>query len=132
MTTGPWKPISLQSYTERITDIDARAEVSEALEVKLSVSFGVSGHTPSSVATVSLRHKTSLVRAEQTGIKIVGERGHADFLFSKEDVELWYPVGYGKQPIYGIEIELRDQVHTVQSYPLILSTDILNRPLSWM
>jgi beta-mannosidase len=49
--------------------------------------------------------------ADECNIKTNSGQFRANFGFSAGFLELWYPVGYGKQPIYTIEIEVIDEVN---------------------
>ena len=37
----------------------------------------------------------------------------ASFHFKEEDIKLWYPVGYGEQPLYDVEVQVLDDVRPV-------------------
>ncbi|KAH9948346.1 glycoside hydrolase family 2 protein [Amylocystis lapponica] len=108
MTAGPWKPISLETYTARITDVDVRTRVAEDLSANLDVSFSLSSEDHS-IASVSLKGPDGTPVASQTSIKISHSTARAQFKLSAGTFELWYPVGYGKQPLYTIEVEVADE-----------------------
>ncbi|OBZ77132.1 Beta-mannosidase B [Grifola frondosa] len=109
MTVGPWKPISLQTYRTRITDLDVRPQVNEDLTALLDVDFILSNKA-SSVASVLVKGPQGNTLVGQSSIRI-GADGHAKahFRFSPAVYELWYPVGYGGQPIYSVEVEVADE-----------------------
>ncbi|KAF5387820.1 hypothetical protein D9615_000372 [Tricholomella constricta] len=108
MTVGPWKPISLQSYENRIADLDVRNQVSEALDVKLIVEFTFSEKAPG-LASLVLKAPDGSIEASAT--KISTDTGHAKVAFDFEagKLDLWFPVGYGKQPLYTVEAELASE-----------------------
>lgn len=109
MTAGPWKPISLETYEARITDIDIRSKVSEDLSANLDVNFTLS-RDDRSIASVTLKGPDGSMVIGQSSIKISNSNARAQFKLSPGAYELWYPVGYGKQPVYTVEIEVADQV----------------------
>jgi beta-mannosidase len=110
MTVGPWKPITLEFYQIRITDLDMRSEVSESLDVRLSATFTFSEKTPGYVSFLLKRPNGSL-EVSANKIHINGaRRAKVDFEWKAGQLDLWYPVGYGAQPLYIVEIELTDQV----------------------
>ncbi|KAG5646603.1 hypothetical protein DXG03_002907 [Asterophora parasitica] len=109
-------PISLQFYKNRIVDLDVRSDVSEARDVKLSAKFTFSEKAPG-FASFALKAPDGSIKASAT--KIPSDVGHANVAFEFEagKLDLWYPVGYGKQPLYTVETELSDEVsvHTVSA-----------------
>lgn len=109
MTAGPWKPISLETYQARISDVDIRARVSEDLSASLDVSFTLS-RDDHSIASVNVRGPDGSLVTGQSSIQIQQSEAKARFKFSAGTYELWYPVGYGKQPLYTVEIEVKDEV----------------------
>ncbi|CDO71388.1 Glycoside Hydrolase Family 2 protein [Trametes cinnabarina] len=108
MTVGPWKPIRLETYNVRIADIDIRPRVNEQLGANLDVTFELSSNTQS-IASVSVRDPEGKVIIGQSNITIKSERADAHFKLSAGVLDLWYPVGYGKQPIYSVEIQITDK-----------------------
>jgi beta-mannosidase len=113
MTVGPWKPIGLHTYNTKIVDIDVRSKISERLDVDLTVDFSLSTLT-SGLASVTLRDSLGVQVAEENNMKATLEPLRAEFTFSAGFLDLWYPVGYGKQPLYTVEVKLADEVHTMQ------------------
>lgn len=111
MTVGPWKPIALETYHSRIADVDIRSRVHEDLTVNLDVNFEVS-NPDDSIATVSLKGPDGNLVIGQSDMKIGDTQAQAHFKLSSGAYEPWYPVGYGKQPLYTVEITLADAVRT--------------------
>ncbi|KDQ64291.1 glycoside hydrolase family 2 protein [Jaapia argillacea MUCL 33604] len=108
MTVGPWKPITLHTYTSSINQVDIRPKVSPSLSVDLSVSFSLSNKIPSSASVVLKDSKGNKVLGE-TGIKTDGGNGLVQWSLEGGKVDLWWPIGYGKQPLYTVEIEVVDK-----------------------
>ncbi|THV08604.1 glycoside hydrolase family 2 protein [Dendrothele bispora CBS 962.96] len=108
MTVGPWKPVSVQFYENRIAEVDVRSRVSEQLDVKVSVALTFAAKTPG-LATVSLKAPDGSVVASNKDISGTSGQAETKFEFKTGEVELWYPVGYGKQPLYTVEVELTDE-----------------------
>ena len=108
MTAGPWKPIRLETYATRIADLDVRPRVDAKLSAAVDIAFELSkggAHT----ASVSLQDPEGKVVVGQTNISVKSERAEAHFKLSAGTLELWYPVGYGKQPQYTVEIAIMGQ-----------------------
>ncbi|KAK7049564.1 hypothetical protein VNI00_005595 [Paramarasmius palmivorus] len=107
MTTGPWKPISLQVYHNRITELDVRSKVSQKLDVQMSVGLEFQ-EKAAGTASVTLKSPDGTVVASDSHISTESGHCHVSFSFTAGEVELWYPVGYGKQPLYTVEVEISD------------------------
>ncbi|THH15213.1 hypothetical protein EW146_g5231 [Bondarzewia mesenterica] len=112
MTAGPWRPIFIHAYEARITDLRISSTVSPDLkEVDLTVDITLSSQSDST-ATVSLKTLSGSEVDKKKGIKFDDGKCQVKFHFKKGEVELWFPVGYGKQPIYEVEVvvEKEDKV----------------------
>lgn len=110
MTVGPWRTISLHSYESRITDVRVRTEVTKAFDVTILISVesdAIEGYVDITVNDSnkkSLRKEASLLKDGKTLVKFIG---------SKDEFDLWYPVGHGKQCLYTVEVRLSDGVRYV-------------------
>lgn len=110
MTTGPWKPIKLETYENHIADLDIRSEISVALDVKLSATFTFSEKTPG-YASFILKKPDGSVEASADKIPVNGAGlAKVQFEWQAGEIQLWYPVGYGAQPLYTVEVSLTDKV----------------------
>jgi len=107
MTVGPWKPISLHTYDVYLSDVDIRSDVSEALDVKISVDFSLS-HEFSGLASITLYDPEGDIVHTEKNIKIEFTNGHSEFKFSSGELQLWYPIRYGKQPLYSLIVSVSD------------------------
>ncbi|KAG7097004.1 hypothetical protein E1B28_004398 [Marasmius oreades] len=107
MTTGPWKPVSVQTYRNRITELDVRSKVSPTLDVQLSIRLELLEKVPGTASVTLKSPDGSMV---VTDGHISTDTGHSQisFSFTPGEVRLWYPVGYGKQPLYTVEVEVKD------------------------
>jgi hypothetical protein len=104
MTVGPWKPVLLHTYESRISDLDIRTAFNGDhidLTVNLTVSPPTPGEASFALASLDKRFKAD-----------IDEDGHAkgSLRLNLKDVELWYPVGYGKQWLYELEASVRTEV----------------------
>lgn len=111
MTVGPWRPVSVQAYTTRITDLRALPVVTDD-HVELEVKLELSDPLPGAKASVTLKGPDNEVVIGQNGVDVSTGKGTASFKFSKGVLELWYPVGYGKQPLYNVEVNITGSVST--------------------
>ncbi|KAF8913858.1 beta-mannosidase [Gymnopilus junonius] len=108
MTVGPWKPIKIETYRNRITDLDIRSSVSETLEVSLSANFAFFENTQDSVS-FTLRSPDGAVEVSSNDVPIIASTAGVNFEWKAGRLQLWYPVGYGAQPLYTAEVQLRDR-----------------------
>lgn len=109
MTAGPWRPIHLHSYTTHIQDFRVSSKVDSELAVDVDVSLSLDGPTSGSAVSVFLLDPFGN-KIQKSDKPLDGRDTSAHFHLNKGDVELWYPVGYGKQPIYSVRVEVKDQV----------------------
>ena len=102
---GIWRPIRLEAYDRcRIEDVRIRQDHSaENGRVGLSVSFAAPGCSGPLTAEVTLRGPAGEVIAQKRA-----DHFCADFLL--KDPALWWPNGYGKQPLYTLEVVLRSEL----------------------
>ena len=112
MTVGPWKPISLHTYDIRIVDVDIRCRVSETLGAEAIVNVELSENTPGSIS-VALGDVNGTVVRCYDGTTPESGRTHTHFTCTPGEIDLWYPVHYGKQPLYTIEVQVKDAVGCV-------------------
>ena len=112
MTTGPWRPIRFHAYDIRIAEVWANAIVSEKLEPRLDLSFELAGDEFTGTVRVFVRGPNRASTKEIDDVKVTDGKGSAAHTFGGDEVELWYPVRYGKQPIYEIEVVAIDDVST--------------------
>ncbi len=110
MTCGPYRPISLITFNARIESVNTRAHISAApalspsLKVDITVGGDVSAVKGAKVVLKSL--DGTVVREEK--VQQVGENAVSWDL--KDRVQLWWPVGYGSQNLYHVEISLLGDV----------------------
>ena len=125
MTAGPYRPISIKSYTASIGNMYARASVdlaglSQGLSpvFTLAVDLVILGAPGTAIGTsVIIRRRGSSNPIDEATIQpsspfqpgvLIAD--HAKFVFTNNEVELWWPVGYGQQPLYEVEVLLKDKV----------------------
>ncbi|GFZ45160.1 Beta-mannosidase B [Saitozyma sp. JCM 24511] len=109
MTVGPWRPISLETYSHRLENVRIDSDLLSPSYTTgtLTASFDVSPSLPSSGG-----HKVQAVLRDQAG-KTVKEQtlvfGKDKLDWKLDDVEGWYPRNYGNQPLYQLELTLQDK-----------------------
>lgn len=115
MTAGPWRPVQLHSYATHINDLRVSSNVNSDLAVDLDISVSLDAPF-SGTADIVLLDSSSNVVVKENDLKLENGNAKAHFHLKKGDVELWYPVGYGKQPIYSVRVEVKNTV-CIRSMP---------------
>ncbi|KAH9903830.1 glycoside hydrolase family 2 protein [Xylariomycetidae sp. FL2044] len=99
LTCGPWRPISLEIYESRITDLWCDIDVEKSLK-----SATVVVHAPTEGSASKVRFDISL-----DGVPVAEQVVDAgsNVTFTVANPELWYPARYGKQPLYMVQATLQ-------------------------
>ncbi|KAJ7983162.1 glycoside hydrolase [Mycena polygramma] len=104
MTCGPYRPITLKTYTVRLQEVQTHALLSDENAPSLKVDVTLQG----AAHNTSLR--IALSDANQTVIKsqdVPSTTGALSWDLAGL-VEPWWPVGYGAQPLYTVSVSLFD------------------------
>ncbi|KAF4999106.1 hypothetical protein FDECE_11607 [Fusarium decemcellulare] len=110
LTCGPWRPINLEVYESRISDLHAEVDVDGSLKTaKVIVRATVEGKAS------KVRFDVSLDGKEVATNTAVVQDTEATTNFHIQDPALWYPIRYGKQPLYTIKATLLDSESEVDS-----------------
>ncbi|KAG9241152.1 glycoside hydrolase superfamily [Calycina marina] len=95
MTCGPWRPVSLEVYSSRISDLYFSSSVDSSLKVaQLVAKADIEGTAEVVKFGIFLKNKpvsTQIVKVAKS---------HATHTFDIFDPALWYPKPYGEQPLY--------------------------------
>ncbi|EIM92628.1 glycoside hydrolase [Stereum hirsutum FP-91666 SS1] len=134
MTAGPYRSIHLLTYaksTVRLSSIHAQALVSATLKPSFVLDLALAGVDATSLksvprASVTLKDLSgNVIRTAEVDLKIDsiqggdGEGGVAQVVkvvewnFEDAEVQLWWPVGYGSQHLYTVEVTLLDQADAI-------------------
>ncbi|KAL1958971.1 hypothetical protein VTO42DRAFT_3524 [Malbranchea cinnamomea] len=97
LTCGPWRPINLEIYSARISDLYFRTKVDKSLKhAELTATVEVEGDAEA--GTVEFRIALDGEEKGKATAKV--DRGIATVTFHVPDPQLWYPARYGRQPLY--------------------------------
>ncbi|MFF1359813.1 glycoside hydrolase family 2 TIM barrel-domain containing protein [Streptomyces sp. NPDC058297] len=105
VTSGIWRPVTLESYSgDRIAQIrllaDAGTDGVPCLTVALDVDrLGGTGELTAEVEVAGERARLSVPEGRSCG----------QVSLSVPGAELWWPRGYGKQPLYEVTVRLGEQ-----------------------
>ena len=114
MTVGPWKGVTIQSYKTRISDfristiLDLNASGSDFL--KGNVSFAIAGENRDVVALPTIAKSSGDDFQTLSTVSLDSGHGISSFSAKPGDLELWYPIGHGKQVMHRVELTVKDAV----------------------
>ncbi|ETI25187.1 hypothetical protein G647_04560 [Cladophialophora carrionii CBS 160.54] len=104
MTAGPWRPIWLETYQSRISNVWFDIQVSNDNQSASGQIFVSSEGRSKSVKIEVTQDGTAVFEQEaQTGAD-----GLNAVNITLENPKLWYPNGYGSQPLYEVRARLSD------------------------
>ncbi|MHC4915393.1 MAG: beta-mannosidase [Planctomycetota bacterium] len=107
-TSGIWKPVRLEAFEARIADVWPRVELAaDAKSAKLSARVAVES-AAAGRAELALRlagHGLELEVVEE--VELAAGASTHEVTFEVESPELWWPNGYGDQPLYELRSALR-------------------------
>lgn len=128
-TSGPWKPIWLETFTERISQFLVRQSVSEDLSTaKIIINGTASSAQPSSTILLTVTNPNgSTLLTEETPISSTGTFSTT---LTVSNPELWYPFTYGSQPLYTISGALNKTSHTETRTLGLRRLQLLQHPLT--
>ncbi|KAF8529175.1 glycoside hydrolase family 2 protein [Hysterangium stoloniferum] len=106
MTMGPWRPVFLHTYKARITDLRIQVDVSETLDTTISISIVVT--YPTGICSISIKDQHGVI-VRNADLPVRDGEVLTQFNSAKGEFDLWYPVGYGKQPLYTVEVVINDE-----------------------
>lgn len=105
MCAGIWRPIRLETYSMRISDL--RADISIAKDfgsAKIQVSVEVES---SSHRNVDVQYKLYLGdRLISSAQNSLSDNSTTSAVLGVDQVELWWPCGYGTQAMYTVEVSI--------------------------
>lgn len=127
-TCGPWKEVRLESYHARVEDL----RVDYAVDASLTKVSGkliaiIEGSTGDRVDfSASLDGKEVF-----KGSADLDDQRKAQVEFQVNDPKLWYPHGYGKQPLYTVTATLVHQekdLHSISKRTGFRHTELVQEP----
>lgn len=112
MTCGPWRDVRLETYHARIAELRVDYAVkSNFSQVSGCIVATVEGSIGKVVKFSTMLGKQLVM--EQAAV--VGSDGTATVSFHINDAKLWYPFGYGEQPLYTVKATLTDGKHELHT-----------------
>ncbi|CAI6092577.1 unnamed protein product [Clonostachys chloroleuca] len=120
MTAGPWRPVRLEVSWANINDTVVKYELSQDLmEVNGDIKVDVEGEFDE--IHVSVRFQDDIVfHKSTTALEFCGavaSLGRTAIIpFAINDPKLWFPVGYGGQPLYDVDVYILKDGQTLDSW----------------
>ncbi len=136
ITAGPWRPIRLEAYAHRIADVHCPSEVaadlhSAVLPVRVTVEVRkLTSMASDLMVRLSLHGPTNELLAEANRPV---QDGQASSRFEMTAPHLWWPRGYGQQPLYRLVATLESGGETLDRRELRLGLrrlSLLQEPLT--
>ena len=126
-TCGPWRPISLEVYEARIADLSFETAVDKGLAfADVDVTVEVEGSPD------KIKIEISLAGEEVASKTVVVTGDSVKIPFHLKNPALWYPIRYGKQPLYDIKATILHNdtaVDTVTKKTGLRRARLIQRPL---
>lgn len=127
-TCGPWRPVNLEIFESRLADLYFHTTVEDSLK-----SAKVVAHASVEGAASTVRFDVSLDGKAVASETVKGESGDIQATFHINSPALWYPIRYGKQPLYTVKATLlssEDQdIDTVTKKIGIRRAELIQREL---
>ncbi|MBN2114980.1 MAG: glycoside hydrolase family 2 protein [Anaerolineales bacterium] len=134
---GVWKDIRLEGYSVRFEDVHVRQEHDS---VRVAISAEIQVNTPATLPlTASLKVTAPDGQEWQVEDSLLslyanGEEKIVNLKSEIENPQLWWPNGYGSQPLYEVEVTLKDgeTVLDQRNYKIGLRTlELRQEPDQW-
>ncbi|KAK1726478.1 family 2 glycosyl hydrolase [Colletotrichum acutatum] len=128
LTCGPWRPINLEVYESRLSDLYFETSVDDSLK-----SAKVVAHATTEGKASKVRFDVSL-DGKSLASETIDAKADADIAatFQIQDPALWFPIRYGKQPLYTVTATLlsgSDEVDTLSKKIGIRKVELVQRPV---
>lgn len=128
MTCGPWRPINLEVFSSRISDLYFTSNVDKSLKsAELVAKADIEGTATDVKFVISLDGKEVASKA------VKATKGHATHSFTITDPSLWFPVRYGEQPLYTLTATLHnssDPTDTLSKKFGLRRAELIQRPMT--
>ena len=127
MTCGPWRPVNLEIYDSRLSDLYFDSTVEKSLEsATVVVHAAVEGEAEKVRLDVTLNDQS--VSSETVEAK----SGAVSATFHISNPSLWYPIRYGKQPLYTVKATLlsgTEEIDTITKKIGLRRAELVQAPL---
>ena len=131
MCAGIWRPVRLEIYSARITDIRTETDIAkDGSSVTIKVCTTIEGHDGYNMkAKVSLRLGDDTISTLETDV--ASNNGQVVASLGVRNPELWMPNGYGTQTLYHVDVALMAEgieIHKDSRRIGIRSVELVQQP----
>lgn len=113
MTCGPYRPITLRTYSTRIQGVYPRTYSDPSITLKVDIELD---GRPWDIKAIFVSLKLPGAEAIQSERRLYDTRDQVRYVkldnlitwyeLQQKGVELWWPFSYGKQPLYDLEVTI--------------------------
>lgn len=108
-TCGPWRPIVLEEYSSKVSDLSCQIKVDmDTKTAVVKIAIQSEGCVAGDTISVSITDPKGDVIHEVCNLPINGNHAYADIEI--QDAQFWWPIGYGHQPLYTVSSDLFTRV----------------------
>src|SRR5277367_6091573 len=128
MTCGHWRPINLEVFSSRISDLYFTTNVDKSLK---SAEFVAKADVEGEATEV--RFDISLDGKDISSKTVKASKGHATHTFTIKDPELWFPIRYGEQPLYIVTATLSQAGNKIDTQAKkfgLRRAELIQRPMT--
>ncbi|KAL1801221.1 hypothetical protein ACET3X_001563 [Alternaria dauci] len=106
MTCGPWKLVSIETWSCQLSNPGVQYELSHDMKsAEVKVRAGWEGGVAAISFTISRKGSLDAVAEEKVYVSSEQHSGFAEATMTVDDIELWWPRGYGQQALYTIRVQ---------------------------
>ncbi|CAN9089791.1 unnamed protein product [Alternaria alternata] len=106
MACGPWKPVSIETWSCQLSSPGVQYELSQNLKsAEVKVKVGWEGVVAAIGFTILKKDSLEAVAEQKIDVSTDDQSGLAEATMAINDIELWWPRGYGQQSLYTIKIQ---------------------------
>ena len=107
---GVWKDIRLEGYSVRFEDVHVRQMLGvDGASISAEVQAAVTGEGEARASILVTGPSGERFESEEElRLFVEGELYYADLSVKIPDPQLWWPYGYGEQPLYEVKVTLKD------------------------
>jgi beta-mannosidase len=134
MTCGPWKPVSIETWTCQLSSRGVQYELSQNLKsAKVKVSVDWEGRVDTIAFGVFRKDSYEAIAEEDVIVSTSNQSGLAEAVIDVDGIELWWPRGYGQQALYTIRIDAFAQddpspIHTIIQHFGFRRAELITEP----
>ncbi|KAL1962652.1 hypothetical protein VTN77DRAFT_9286 [Rasamsonia byssochlamydoides] len=124
LTCGPWRPIYLEAFTARISDLGIDLVVNDGLDAAMvNIAVELEGNAAKGAAV-----QVAISDPEGNPFSQTVIQGSGSCTFTIQDPRLWYPIGYGNQPLYSISAAISGG-HKITRRVGLRLLELIQRPI---